>query len=880
MKYDPLRYKKKLIKSYFHFIARHSTIVAKSVLLASLLVTLMAWYFVKGSVEERALERFDAQVESMNAAVAKRMREYESVLRGGVGLFEASENVSRDEWRRYAGALDVLNVFPGIEGLGYAEVHLPENAAIVTENFRNDSALGLSITPLVAGDVSSSIVYLEPLSPGNQRKLGFDMLTSSTLSEAMLQAAATGRAAVTGKALPIPENGDSERAKIYLYLPIYRLSEAARTNHLTRDIKGFVFAWFYIDDLVQDMVGDALNDARLQLYDGADVAPESLLFDSGSAELEQPVAATNTVTIAGRPWTLVFSSAAMISEAESLQPQLVAIGGVLLDLLLFSVLMLTSRRRESAERLALEMTEELTELNEAMRHSTNRLITAFENMPTGVIVCDDQGVIEVFNSAAVKMFGYDREEVLGKNLTMLMPSSYARHHQSYIDTYLETGEAKIIGIGRDSYAIKKGGDSFPVHLGVGEVNVDGKPLFIGAVTDLTEIRTLETQLMRSQRMDAIGQLTGGVAHDFNNIMTVIMGSAELLGEQEGLTGNSKRFVKDILRAVDSGASLTNKLLAFTRQQKLTPEVVCLDRVISEVSSMISRTIGERVELEVVHDLDVGKCLIDPAQFEHALINLCLNARDAMPKGGIVRVESRNETLVERHQNLENIAAGEYVAVAVSDTGVGIEPDEIERVLEPFYTTKPEGKGTGLGLSMVYGFVKQSGGYISIDSQPGKGTCITMLFPTTQAALPTPDLPEEAADLGGTEKILVVEDDPGVRQLPVQILRKHGYEVYEAEDGEVALKELVNHGPFDLLFTDAVLPGAMHGVKLAISARARQPDLKVLFTSGYIRPEMMSELPADNRDPLLSKPYMAVDLLKAVRRQLSQPVAAEARASQA
>ncbi len=865
---------KNTIKGYLPFVAQHSTLVAKSVLIGSLLVTLMAWYFVRGTVEEKARERFHSQALNMQAAISQRMLEYESVLRGGVGLLQASENVSREEWKTYAEALDVLTVFRGIQGLGYAEVLLPEAVDKFTARVRREGFNEFAISPAGVREVYSSVLYIEPFDQYNQRTFGFDMLTDPVRREAMQRAAATGRAAVTGKVTPTYLDSEPVKTDIFIFLPVYHSPGTGLTNHLPTDVKSFVFAWFHMDELVADMVGSELGDVRLQLYDGASAEPGQLLFDSGVSDLEQEISTSETITVAGRPWTVKISSADLITRAESLQPLLVAIGGVLIDLLLFAVLMLISKRRESAERLALEMTEELTELTAAMKRSTNRLVTAFENMPTGVIVCDGTGVIEIFNSAAVKMFGYQPEEVLGKNLSMLMPTAYAEEHQAYIEKYLETGQANIIGIGRDAYATKKDGNTFPIHLGVGEVDVDGKPLFIGAITDLTEIRTLKSQLEHSQRMDAIGQLTGGVAHDFNNIMTVIMGSAELLAEQGGMTEASKRYVQDILKSVDSGASLTNMLLAFTRQQRLTPEVLYLDQVVAGVSSLISRTIGEQVELAVVTDVNVARCLIDPAQFEHALLNLCLNARDAMPKGGMVRIETRNETLVERYQSVEQVEPGNYVAVEVSDTGDGIEPDAIERVLEPFYTTKPEGKGTGLGLSMVYGFVKQSGGYISIDSQLGKGTSITMLFPVTTEALSSKRQQRTEEDLRGTEKILVVEDDPEVRRLPVKILENHGYEVFEAESGEMALTQLMNHGPFDLLFTDVVLPGEMHGVKLAISARARQPGLKVLFTSGYIRPKMMSELPADNQDPLLRKPYLSVELLQAVRKLLRHSAIAE------
>jgi PAS domain S-box-containing protein len=394
---------------------------------------------------------------------------------------------------------------------------------------------------------------------------------------------------------------------------------------------------------------------------------------------------------------------------------------------------------------------------------------------------------------------------------------------------------------------------------------DGQYFFIGR--DVTERVTLEGQLRQAQKMEAVGQLTGGVAHDFNNILTVIIGMTELLSD--ALTRNAELapIVEAIDEAATRGAQLTQRMLAFARKQPLEARNLDLNEVVAHAVTILQRTLGEHITVKSVLAEELWQALADPSQVEDAILNLAVNARDAMPNGGLLVIETANAVLDEHYaaQNLE-VTPGEYVAVSITDSGTGMPPEVLERVFEPFFTTKQVGHGTGLGLSMVYGFVKQSRGHVKIYSEVGHGTRISVYLPRAAVA-EREALASDAsakADVSGHETILVVEDSHAVRRVAVNILRHLGYQVREAEDGPRALAILQEHGHIDLLFTDLIMPNGIDGQELLRRARALRPGLKALFTSGYSEQFIKGRGPTEAGVPLLSKPYRTQKLAEAVR----------------
>ena len=386
----------------------------------------------------------------------------------------------------------------------------------------------------------------------------------------------------------------------------------------------------------------------------------------------------------------------------------------------------------------------------------------------------------------------------------------------------------------------------------------------------SDIDELNTRLQQSQRMEAIGQLTGGIAHDFNNLLTVVSGNAELLLEELQRDPAQRQLVEMIAAAAQRGAALTQRLLAFARKQALDPKAVDLNRLVAGLDPMLRRTLGEHIQIELIRAAGLWPALVDQGQLENALLNLCLNARDAMPEGGRLTLETANVHLDEEYAaRNSDVTPGQYVMLAVSDTGQGIASEHLQRVVEPFFTTKAKGKGTGLGLSMVYGFVKQSAGHLAIYSEPGQGTSVKLYLPRAvgEAAV-APAAAHSDGIVGGSETILLVEDDEAVRQVALAALRSFGYTVIEAHDGPSAMALLEQRNDIGLLFTDVVMPGGMNGRALADAARRLRPGLRVLYTSGYTENAIVHHGRLDAGALLLGKPYRRSELDRAVRAALA------------
>ena len=390
---------------------------------------------------------------------------------------------------------------------------------------------------------------------------------------------------------------------------------------------------------------------------------------------------------------------------------------------------------------------------------------------------------------------------------------------------------------------------------------------------LHEKNAVDLQLRQAQKMEAVGQLTGGIAHDLNNILTVITGTIEILAEGVAAWPQLAIFAKMIDEAAARGADLTQRLLAFARKQPLQPREVDVNSLIIEATNLLRPTLGAHIEVETMLASDTSRALIDPSQLTNTILNLALNARDAMAEGGKLTIETGNIFLDESYSNMNNdVAAGDYVMIAVSDSGSGIPAHTLERVFEPFFTTKGVGKGSGLGLSMVYGFVKQSGGHIMIYSAEGRGTTVRIYLPqATGAAQPSLKVMTAPGVERGRETILIVEDDQMVRPLVVRQIQSLGYVALTAATAEEALIVLDGGQEINLLFTDLMMPGGMNGRLLADEALRRKPSLKILFTSGYSDDEVSHDGRLDDGVLLLAKPYRKSDLARMIRSVLSADV---------
>ena len=496
-----------------------------------------------------------------------------------------------------------------------------------------------------------------------------------------------------------------------------------------------------------------------------------------------------------------------------------------------------------------------------------------ESAVTAIITIDDRGLIEDVNPATERLFGYDASELIGQNVKVLMPEPYRGEHDGYIASYVATGVKKIIGIGREVSGRRKDGTTFPLHLSVSEFEADDRRYFTGMIHDISDrahveeaLRESERRLAQSQKMEAVGQLTGGIAHDFNNLLLVITGNLELL-EPRLNNEESRALLKEAQDAAGLGSKLTDQLLTFARRRHMDTHVIQLNDLVVGITDMLRRTLGEHITLSTSLARDVWPTRADPGQFQSAIVNMAVNARDAMPEGGKLVVETRNIELDADHADYQSeLQPGQYVQLSLSDTGAGMEPEIRDRVFEPFFTTKEKGRGTGLGLAMVYGFVKQSGGHVTIYSEPGLGTTINLYFPRSDAPSGKSPLAKGAAtpDVEVRETVLVVEDDSRVRQLTIKRLKLIGYQVLEASDGPAALEILKRGDAVDLVFTDLIMPGGLSGREVAMRARKLKPGVKVLLTSGYAEELVHGDDLQREQLKVLRKPYQQADLIAALR----------------
>ncbi|MFC4166968.1 PAS domain S-box protein [Teichococcus aestuarii] len=478
-------------------------------------------------------------------------------------------------------------------------------------------------------------------------------------------------------------------------------------------------------------------------------------------------------------------------------------------------------------------------------------------------VADAHGVWLSVNPAWTDKLGWSREEILGRTSEWLEhPEDRAATHVAVIRL---AGGSRVADF-ENRFRTRNGGyRSFSWVA----VPVEGK-LFCSA-RDITEqklaaerLARAEEALRQSQKMEAVGQLTGGVAHDFNNLLTGITGSLELMSLRigQGRISELEHYVAAAQGAARRAAALTHRLLAFSRRQTLAPSPTNINRLVAGMEELIRRTVGPEIEVEVVGAAGLWPALIDANQLENALLNLCINARDAMPEGGRITIETANRWLDEQAIREQDLAPGQYLSLCVTDTGTGMAPEVIERAFDPFFTTKPLGQGTGLGLSMIYGFVRQSGGQVRIYSEPGQGTTMCLYLPRHHGPgeeSARPDLPSAAPGAGKGETVLVVDDEATIRQLISEVLEELGYAVLEAEDGAGGLGILQSDARIDLLVTDVGLTGGMNGRQMADAARLARPDLKVLFITGYAENAVMGSRPLEAGMHVLTKPF-AMDIL--------------------
>ncbi len=506
----------------------------------------------------------------------------------------------------------------------------------------------------------------------------------------------------------------------------------------------------------------------------------------------------------------------------------------------------------------------------SFQKSGQMVLALLDSAAQAIISIDRTGRIVLTNRRTPEMFGYPPEELLGEPIEILLPESKRHTHRSDREDYFAHPRIRPMGIGMDLAGRRKDGKEFPVEVSLSYLEMPQGIFAIAFVSDISQRKQLEDQLMHAQKMEAVGRLAGGVAHDFNNMLTVIAGYNRMILDELSPLDPLRGYAEEILKAADRAGALTNQLLAFSRRQIIKPRVVNVNSVIEQTEKMLRRLIGEDIELAFGLKADSGNIRADPGHVEQAIMNLAVNARDAMPLGGRLTLETANVHLDENYAKTHmGVTPGDFVMIAVSDTGIGMDAETKRRIFEPFFTTKEKGKGTGLGLATVYGMIKQAGGDIWVYSEPNRGTTFKLYFPRVKESVTDSPNSDAESPQGSNETILVVEDEKAVRELTVRMLRRLGYSVLIASSGAEAIKISASHpNKIALLLTDVVMPN-MSGRQLADTLAGIRPDMKIIYLSGYTEDTVIHHGVLDAGIEFLPKPFSREVLAKKIREVLAK-----------
>jgi PAS domain S-box-containing protein len=729
-------------------------LLAALAFLAALIVT----YMVAGNAQRTAAGElagnFNFRARDLATSIDRRMDVYEEVLLATCGFLRGSVDVGRAEFADYYALLRLNDHFPGIEALGIAAIIPPGRlgahvAAMHAEGFRD-----YAIKPSGSRPVITSITRIEPFSGRNLRAFGYDMFSEPVRRTAMEAARDTGHAVATGKVVLVQEGRSDNQPGFLMYVPVYKAGQAHDTVAARRAaIVGWVYAPFRMNDLMRGLGGEHAGDLQIEIYDGMAPTADALLYRSPGnvPSHHRPLLSyQTTVDSAGRPWTVVVhSTPAFEASVDRRATVAIALTGVGLGVLLALVVWLLASERRRALQLAQGMTVELRASRDRIDAERERVRLILQTAYDAFIAIAPDGRITDWNLQACQLFGWREEEAVGRNvLDLLLPAPERGAWRECLGHFAHSGDCPRMTGPTEATALTREGHEIPVEIAITPLATKqgyGVTAFVRDIRPRKETAEREHQrqqrleearaaLLRSQKLEAVGKLTGGVAHDFNNILHIISANVQLMLRTED---NGRKRLLNILDAVERGKKLAAQLLAFARRQPLHPSVVNLAQLIERMDTLLHRAVGDSVEIRMIIPPDLWNVLVDPNQLENVLLNLVINARDAMTGAGSVTIALANVTIAPADQlAYPGIRPGEFVTIAVSDTGTGMPPDVMERAFEPFFTTKPEGKGTGLGLSMAHGFVKQSGGHIRLASRPGEGTTVTIYLP--RALQDTPD----------------------------------------------------------------------------------------------------------------------------------------------
>jgi PAS domain S-box-containing protein len=804
------------------------------ILLASLLLTLLSWHGLNVQSRDSARQQFELQVRDVVDATRERLRQHEQILLGGAGLFDASGEVTRENWRNYVKRLNLSANYPGIQGVGFSQVVLPRQLPAHVGAIRAQGFPQYSVRPAGEREVYTSIIYLEPFTGRNLAAFGFDMMAEATRAQAMRRAAHTGQTAITGKVKLVQETHGKQQAGFLMYVPVYRaLLDPGSPEARWAALAGFVYSPYRMSDLMRGVLGERALAVDFVIHDGDTATEETVMYTSTddhprAGPHAEPLMRTQRALEAyGRTWTVRFDSRPELEGgADTVLHRVVLLLGCGISGLLFLMVSGLTARRAQAEEIAAQMTAEIRENEEQLRLSERQaqesaqfLQSIMDNAVDGIITIDEQGMVQSFNRAAEGIFGHAASAVLGRNVNMLMPEPYRSQHDGYLKNYRDTGVKRIIGIGREVEGLRRDGSVFPLDLAVSRSEHGGQPLYIGLVRDITERKRVE-------KMKA--EFISTVSHELRTPLTSIRGALGLLSG--GAVGELPAQVNAMLKIASNN---TERLLLLINDildmQKIESGQLTLRFQSLEVTPFLHQVLhdlagyGEqhRVRFVLAREAAGVQVYADKDRLTQVMANLLSNAAKFSPRGGQVEVA------------VDQLPTG--LRISVTDHGPGIPPEFHAKLFERFTQadssdTRSRG-GTGLGLAITKAIVEKHGGQIGFVTQVGAGTTFYVDLPLlVSAPVSTPAAaPVAAAD---HSRVLVVEDDPDVAALIKRMLAEAGFPTDIAHDAAQARALLAkNRNAYALMTLDIMLPGE-DGISLfrSLRAEAATHDLPVVVLS--------------------------------------------------
>ena len=843
----------------------------------------------------------DRRATALGEAVVRDMMFLESV--GATNAID-NDGVSREEFKAfvtpllsYCGDLQAVEWITRVAGSSRTEFERSVRREGLT-NFsiteRSAGPQGSPMKMLPAGERSEyfPVCYIEPVK-GNEPALGFDVASDAARKRALDAARDSGQMRATGKITLVQEQ--DRHFGFLVFRPAYRRGvdpgdEASRRQNL----EGFVLGVFRIGDLVTRAMRAASSnqyaDLAVRLVDESAPAGEQFLWSSaGAASAGEPEAVPpgadpqaagrdldslqvrRPINVAGRQWSLVLSAKPGFWPTTARVAPWAVLGAVLaLTALLAGYLAVSAGKRARIEQLA----GSLGRSNVDLRTSERNYRDLVESSSSMIVKLDREGRITFFNEFAERFFGFSKKEVIGRSIigTILPEVESSGRDLRRMVTDL-TADPATFEANVNENVTRDGKRVWVAWTNRAILGPDGQlagTLSVGV--DVTEKTRMEERLLQRQKMEAVGQLAGGVAHDFNNILTGISGFAQLALETVPPEHSAAEDMREIVQLSQRASNLTQQLLAFSRRQTIEPVVTSLNEAVTQTMRMLGRLLGEQIRLDFRPADNLPSVRIDPARLEQVLVNLAVNARDAMADGGQLVLTTSEFNVDEDCAKMIGLRPGPHVMLTVSDTGCGMDDETRGHIFEPFFTTKPKGQGTGLGLPIVYGIVQQHGGAIRVYSEPGRGTTFRVYLPaTSDGRQPNADaaLASRPPQAAGTETILVAEDEACVRTLIQRVLTRLGYTVFMAESADKAEELFAQHrGEVDLLLTDMVMPGR-NGQKLYASLAAESAGLRVLYMSGYAEPIVARQAVLDPDSEFVAKPFTAAELAAKVRLTLDK-----------